>query len=891
MRSRDRFMMTSVMLVSIIAGASVISAADNWRAEWPVLKTYDRDHVEKIALPLGGIGTGTVSLGGRGNLMDWEIMNRPAKGYIPYNGQQTGPFFALHVASGDASFTRAIEGPLPLSVYEASHGSTAINHGLPRFRDVSFAAAYPLGQVLLSDPDSPVDVRLEAFNPLIPGDAEASGMPVVMLRFVLINKTDRPLHAAVCGTLPNFIGADGSGTTRDWKNDSITSGPKNNRNEFRSTDKLRGFLMSSDGVDPKHEAWGTIALAAAAGTRGTSRTSWLAAGWGTSLLDFWDDFEADGVLDPRPATAEDMPFGSLTVEVEVPANGSAVATFYLAWHFPNRVTWSPTGTPDDIIGNYYTTRWPDAWAAAEDFAARAAGLEVRTVEFVRAFAESTLPAEVKEAALFNLSTLRTQTCFRTPDGRFFGFEGSSNTSGCCWGSCTHVWNYEQATAFLFGALARSMRETEFLQATDDQGLMSFRVRLPVDRAREFGKAAADGQMGTIMKAFREWQDVGGRRLARRLWPGSSGRSSFAWIKGGWDADRDGVMEGCQHNTMDVEYYRSEPADGALVPGGSAGRGGDGLGAGDKAFAKLCRDLFAKGRAWTDAHLCNGEYYEHHVQPPESVADVAPSLRLDMGAKDITNRTINWPRLPGGPARRPVSRPRMRFGLPGGLRVTCGTTLRSIMKYNYRGSMEDHFNCLRTLRARRRVGAAYGQPIPTGGPIIPSLLQRGHDRVRIHCGGRDAVRGSHHSQARVHRVLSARAMTDRARSPYDEAEMRPPLTRGYGQLGGGAGRVDRLPLLRRSRQVHDASPPTRDPLLVDRRCCGSGRDRGQYGRDQGSLWRPLLEVLQARERGSQDLQAGEGHSDGGDGPDRLLEEGVKTTAPRFVLQVVRITAEE
>jgi len=418
-----------MLLIFALAGAGI--AGDSWRADWPVLKTYDRDHVERIALPLGGIGTGTVSLGGRGNLVDWEIMNRPAKGYIPYSGQQTGPFFALHVEGAGAPFTRALEGPLPLQVYEASHGSTAVNHGLPRFREVSFAAAYPLGQVLLSDPDSPVDVRLEAFNPLVPGDAEASGLPAVLFRFVLLNKTGRPLRAAVCATLPNFIGADGSGTTRDWKNDPITSGPKKNRNEFRSTGGVRGIFMTTDGVEPKHEAWGTMALAAAAGTKGTSRTSWLVAGWGTPLLDFWDDFAADGTLDPRPGAGEDMPFGSLTVEVDVPANGSAEASFILAWHFPNRVTWSPKGTPDDVIGNYYATRWPDAWAAAGDFAARAEGLESRTVEFVRAFAGSTLPSEVKEAALFNLSTLRTQTCFRTPDGRFFGFEGSSNNSGCC----------------------------------------------------------------------------------------------------------------------------------------------------------------------------------------------------------------------------------------------------------------------------------------------------------------------------------------------------------------------------------------------------------------------------------------------------------------------------
>ena len=34
--------------------------------DWPVLTEYDQDHLARIALPLGGIGTGTVSLGGRG---------------------------------------------------------------------------------------------------------------------------------------------------------------------------------------------------------------------------------------------------------------------------------------------------------------------------------------------------------------------------------------------------------------------------------------------------------------------------------------------------------------------------------------------------------------------------------------------------------------------------------------------------------------------------------------------------------------------------------------------------------------------------------------------------------------------------------------------------------
>ncbi len=101
----------------------------------------------------------------------------------------------------------------------------------------------------------------------------------------------------------------------------------------------------------------------------------------------------------------------------------------------------------------------------------------------RAFCDSDLPEAVKEAALFNLSTLRTQTCFRTEDGRFYGFEGCGNQGGCCHGSCTHVWNYEQATAFLFGGLAKiDAGDRVRRRPRTMTGLMSFRVNLPLERA-------------------------------------------------------------------------------------------------------------------------------------------------------------------------------------------------------------------------------------------------------------------------------------------------------------------------------------------------------------------------------------------------------------------------
>src|SRR5579862_5624372 len=36
-----------------------------------------------ISFPLGGVAAGSIGLGGRGQLANWEIFNRPNKGYRP----------------------------------------------------------------------------------------------------------------------------------------------------------------------------------------------------------------------------------------------------------------------------------------------------------------------------------------------------------------------------------------------------------------------------------------------------------------------------------------------------------------------------------------------------------------------------------------------------------------------------------------------------------------------------------------------------------------------------------------------------------------------------------------------------------------------------------------
>ncbi|MBI5722710.1 MAG: hypothetical protein HZA50_02040 [Planctomycetes bacterium] len=666
-------------------------------SRWPVLKIYDQNHLRRIAMPLGGIGTGTVSLGGRGNLQDWELGNRPAKGFTP----GSGAFFALWTRADGQTKTRALEGLVPIGEFEGQSGCWAPNHGLPRFRSCKFAAAYPLAQVLLGDLDMPLDVRIEAFNPFIPPGADDSGIPVAVLRYVLVNKTGLPVQASVCGSMPNYIGQDG--TTAPDKEAKVL-----NRNSFRKRGGLQGIFMESTGLDVWSEAWGTMALTTTAKAGVTYRTAWEEMRWNVPILDFWDDFSADGALEDREHKKERFPNCSLAVKVVVPPRSSRSVTFLLTWYYPNRRTWNKVPPrfkghyrrngrtcPDQhVVGNYYTSRYRDAWDAAARTAPRLVELEEGTVKFVKAFCGSDLPAVVKEAALFNASTLRTQTCFRTPDGKFFTWEGCHDKNGCCNGSCTHVWNYEQATAFLFGPLSRSMRTVEFAHATGSDGMMSFRVNLPLG-VPSWKAAAADGQMGCLMKLYRDWKLSGDNTMLKTLWPNAKKALEFCWLKGSWDADKDGVMEGCQHNTMDVEYFGPNPEINVWYLG--ALRAGEEMASrmGDEKFAQVCRKLFDSGSRWMDRHLFNGRYYEHRIVPIKNSRSVLKCLILKMGAHDLASPDFQVGK--GCLADQLVGQYMAHICGLGYLldREKVHTTFRSIMKFNFRKNLFGHFNNMRS----------------------------------------------------------------------------------------------------------------------------------------------------------------------------------------------------
>ena len=145
-------------------------------------------------------------MGGRGELRDWEIMNKPAKGYSTVTKGNNAPFFSIFVKpQGKPSITRALIGPVHPTEYNHYEGRPVNHHGFPRFTNASFDASYPVGMVNLSDKTMPVKVKITSFNPLIPGDADASGLPVAVLTYEVTNTTNEPIEVSVCGTVRNFI--------------------------------------------------------------------------------------------------------------------------------------------------------------------------------------------------------------------------------------------------------------------------------------------------------------------------------------------------------------------------------------------------------------------------------------------------------------------------------------------------------------------------------------------------------------------------------------------------------------------------------------------------------------------------------------------------------------
>jgi uncharacterized protein (DUF608 family) len=230
------------------------------------------------------------------------------------------------------------------------------------------------------------------------------------------------------------------------------------------------------------------------------------------------------------------------------------------------------------------------------------------------------------------------------------------------------------------------------------------------------------------------------------------------------------MEGCQHNTMDVEYYGPNPQMGIWYLGALRAAEEMARYLGEDDFADECRELFGRGRAWLDEHLFNGEYYEHQIWPVADEGTIAPGLRhQDMGARDLRDPDLQ---LGAGCL---VDQLVGQF-----LAEVCGlgylvepehvrATLRAIMRYNFRENLYGHFNHLRTF-ALNDEAALLMASYPRGNrprrpfPYYNEVMTGFEYTAAVHL----LYEGQREEGLRVIEAIRARYDGER-RSPFDEAE--------------------------------------------------------------------------------------------------------------------------
>ena len=538
-----------------------------------------------------------------------------------------------------------------------------------------------------------VAVQLEAFTPLIPLNPEDSGIPCAVFTYGVTNMTQETVALTLVGSLSNPIG----GLRLDPFGNLGPNMVGIPRNEYRLEGTLRGLYLSADQIGRDDLRYGSMSLVTDH-TEVTVKPAWLRGRWWDFLQEFWDDFVDDGLLDdlgyPMPAENGKPDTSSLGLIDTLGPGDRGEYRFILTWHFPNRRNTWTTANMDNfvfdrhstsssydapIIRNYYATRFENAWAVAKYVAEAWDRLETGTRQFHDALFGSTLPPQLLDAISANIVPARSNTCFWLEDGRFYGWEGCFDSAGCCAGSCTHVWSYAYTLAYLFPSLEREMRRIEFEIETETDGFMNFRNYKSMGEQFLWSgattpEAAVDGQMGSILRAYREWQLSADRDWLAAIWPGV--KRAIGYASGHWDSDQDGVLDGKQHNTYDIEFYGPNPLLSIYYLAGVRAVEQLALIMNDFSLAKHCRTIFERGSQRLDELLWNGDYYKQHIDD----IDAHPYQHGDGCLSDQLLGQLHAHLLGLGDL------------LP---RQHIHKAIKAIYKHNFRTSLADHTNCQRT----------------------------------------------------------------------------------------------------------------------------------------------------------------------------------------------------
>lgn len=577
--------------------------------------SYSGKNLDRISFPIGGIGAGMICLDGNGAFSHLSVRNRPDIMNTPF-------MFAAISVKGHPNAAKILEGPVQTWKLFGSHGTGNGSYvfGCPRFEKASFQPRFPFGTVTLSDSDIPMEVSIEGWSPFIPGDADNSSLPVGGLEYSFTNTSGKTLEAVFSFNSENFMRIEI---------------PSEFGGRFAGGDSIlkmdKGFILEQSCFPDKPHYKGEFAVFTDEPDAKVDYC-WFRGGWFDGKTILWKNIESCSF--PANPVSENSAGASLYVPVNLKPNEKKTIRVLIAWHVPHsdiqaglppagKKTVNPSASSGCLPGSsccspeitsrfyepWYYSKYKDVKEVSEYWRVNYSQLKNKTSLFTRAFFNSDLPPAVLEAVAANLTILKSPTVLRQKDGSLWGWEGCHDQSGCCNGSCTHVWNYAQAISHLFPSLERTLRETEFVVDQDAQGHQNFRANLPISEPPHTFHAAADGQLGGIMKVYREWRISGDREWLRKLFP--QVKKSMDYCIRQWDPGHIGAVEEPHHNTYDIEFWGADAMCTSFYLGALT------------AYIKLSdemgedateyRQVLDKGKKLMETELYNGEYFVQKIK--------------------------------------------------------------------------------------------------------------------------------------------------------------------------------------------------------------------------------------------------------------------------------------
>jgi uncharacterized protein (DUF608 family) len=565
---------------------------------------YHGDYLNHIAFPMGGIGAGMICLEGTGALTKFSLRNRPDLASEPK------AFSAVSI-KGPRGIARVLEGPVPVwKLRPFLPGVEGVYPGgcwgLPRFRQATFETRFPFGTVRLKEAELPLEVQLTGWSPFSPGDADNSSLPVAGIEYRFLNRSSASVDAVFSFNSHNFLAERQDSSSKEKPSDRI-----------RTT--ANGFILCGPGAEDK--LWEDASLAAwVDDPKAEVNPAWMRGV--DSLQIVWRDIESGASYSRPPLPDDSSPGASIFVPFSVAPGEARTISLRFAWYAPKSNLFKPADISTDsnvvscnvvsctpVAGTYqpwYAGRFSSIETLIDYWQGNYQALRQAAEKFSRALYDTTLAPEVMEAVASNLSILKSPTVLRQTDGRLWGWEGSRETQGSCYGSSTHVWNYAQTITHLFPELERSLRETEFGSNQNDEGHQFCRAALPIRPLEELHAQpdAADGQLGGIIKFYRDWRISGDMAWLRRWWPRI--RASLDYCIRTWDPEHRGLIEEPHINTYDIQFWGADSMCTSLYISALKAATLMGESLGDN--IELYSTLLSESSHQMEGQLFNGEYF-------------------------------------------------------------------------------------------------------------------------------------------------------------------------------------------------------------------------------------------------------------------------------------------